>query len=534
MNREGITPFPTGVVDLRVSPSAALSVGDSLTLELLLNPIGVVLGNRGRGVQEGATDVGYDGLLVGTVLETTPAPTVELRSFVGVAGNFLTSSEADVQGYGITEPIYDSDSKTFSGTIRLPQTVNGDVVVLVQIRASVGRYNREDSQIFRIFESSDDVTPTKLPLTTGTALPIRQVILISPGDLHDAAEGWDMRLSGSETGTGGVTVKANTRAIVSFARGVSNYRTQELPLLSTGYFVELRQTTTRPNFINSDWQVISNIQLSETQPPNLAIPTFTITYSEGVFTITIDSPPPTGATGYDIQFNNVEADVTTSDIYSYREAFTPHTVNQSTGTLYVRMRATTTGTDYIASEWSTVQNEPATGFTIVALPALPFTLSASAVAGQFVIDVQQTDFHPQAGTWDYRFAAGSDPVSGQPHTTEAVDNPQVTVDGGRTVATVFSVQVRQNPAATALNRFSPGPWTTVPKTISVEGGLLERLDVLSFSLAPEDMAFSVVRGTIDSRANQWEIEYTEDSTLQNLTNISVLIDAATTLSLIHI
>ena len=321
MNRAGTTLFPGDTVNLRTTPLVVEDPEDRLTLELILDPV--------DDVNEGTTSVQYTGFLTGRVLRTEPTPGVVMDAFIGVGTQFISSSDANIDGYGVSAPVYNAMTGIFTGTVRLPRSVDDTTSVFLQVRARVGRYNRADTQLFRIIESVSDTAVQILPALTGTAVGVRQSIVVARNELHDAAGGWEIRLTKR-------THAGNTRAYIrslAFPRSTSGYEWPGLevygpfPPADPQYTVALRQTSNNEDWQNGPWRDVAfNIRLSNTTPPALNVPTFTLTYLNGVFTITPTLEPL--ATGYDLQYTTVEAEIDDAPIISCPSAATPHTVNQ--------------------------------------------------------------------------------------------------------------------------------------------------------------------------------------------------------------
>ena len=124
------------------------------------------------------------------------------------------------------------------------------------------------------------------------------------------------------------------------------------------------------------------------------------------------------------------------------------------------------------SDWAPLAPDSiaATGFTTNPLPAIDFTLSAET--GVFILGVV-LPFHSHAGSWEYRYGiepalTGPNGLDNVPTTTHQLSDTVVRVNPGNTVATVYHVQIRQVPATTSTDRFTPSAWSPFPaKTINV-------------------------------------------------------------------
>ena len=262
----------------------------------------------------------------------------------------------------------------------------------------------------------------------------------------------------------------------------------------------------------------TNIVLSDTVPPSLAEPTFTITYSEGVFTVTPSLP--SGATGYDIQVADSSSALASAPVLGYPSAATPHLVRQSTGTLWARIRATTTALTAWRSDWTDPDSEVATGFTKSRLTPLGFTLTSPGTGGSFTIRVNAEQLHPAAGTWEYRYiAAGTGDVTMQVAESVSVSTIEERVSAPSMTAVTYQVQVRQVPSASSLARFDPSIWSNIG-TIDVAAGTDDMGPdtgdiVVLAALTPGfnfgDNGVTVTRPTLHEEATSWVIQLATNS-----------------------
>jgi len=309
-------------VEFYVTPFVPASAD---TLGLKLRPI--------DDVQEGTTSVPYIADVYGTALANA---TPSLRANIGRAGPGNLPS-----GYRVSNPVWNSATRTASGNITLPSSITANERLFVGVQARVAGVDAigRDNEFVEHVEGA--ATSGKLPTLTDFTMRAgaeRGSVVFSPGALHASATSWEYNVATSASaladdiraGRGWVSVPRGTTTATYTARA------------NRTYYGTVRQVSTDSAWNTSDAAPTKNATTRDTTA--LAAPTATAG-SNAVGAVQVNwSAYPTGANGVAIEYKksstsswvgatrvNVIGSVQTRTItgldqgarYDFRVAFTP-------------------------------------------------------------------------------------------------------------------------------------------------------------------------------------------------------------------
>ena len=219
------------------------------------------------------------------IANATPA----LKANIGRAGPGNLPS-----GYRISNPVWNSATRTATGNITLPSSITADERVFVGIQArvagvaAIGRDNE-------FFNHVNDVTTQTLPTLTNFTMRAGSTpgdVVFSPGTLHANATGWQYKIATTSAGL----------ASASWSRTYPRGTTTATADRSEGrrYYGTVRQVSTSSAWDNSAAATAKNVLTSSAT--TLATPTATAS-SNAVGAVTVGwDAAPTGANGVVIEY----------------------------------------------------------------------------------------------------------------------------------------------------------------------------------------------------------------------------------------